>query len=230
MAECIEITTNGTLLSEEMSLGLIEAGLDILNISINGINEKQYKDVCAYQMDFADYHRKIRFFYEHKKDCRVFLKYSDIGYTEEEKAKFYDLFGNVCDEIFVETISATLWQDTNIDQKVQNMHKGTYGQSLSEKKVCPFLFTTMVVNHQGIAHLCCADWKSEYILGDLKEESIGAVWDGEKLCRYQRLHLQMQKDKIAICKKCESLSANTTDNIDPYADEILCRLEQKGER
>lgn len=227
VAECIEITTNGTLLNNEMSLSLVDAGLDILNISVNGINEIQYERACNYKINFEEYFEKIKFFYDHKGDCKVFIKYSDIGYKEEEKKAFYDMFRVACDEMFVETISATLWQDTDVKQKIKDLHKGTYGQKLEKKYVCPFLFTTMVINNRGIAHLCCVDWKSEYILGDLKTEKIGDIWNGERMKEYQRIHLSMQKDKIAICRKCESLSANTTDNIDEYADEILERLYHK---
>lgn len=224
IAECIEITTNGTLLSEELNRGLIDAGLDILNISINGINEKQYRQVCNYKIDFEAFRKNIENFYKNKGDCKLFIKYSDIGYSEEEKNSFYQLFESICDEIFVETISATLWQDTNIGNNIVNQHKGTYGQELKKKQVCPFLFTTMVVNEEGIAHMCCVDWKVEYVLGDLKKESVSDVWNGEKLREYQKIHLSKQKDKIRICQNCESLSANTIDDIDEYAEDILSKL------
>lgn len=228
VAECIEITTNGTLLNPAMSLGLIEAGLDILNISVNGIDRKQYLAACQYDMDFEEFLKNIKFFYDNKKQCKVFIKYSDIGYTDEEKQRFYDIFSKMSDEIFVETISATLWQDTNIEQKIKNFHKGTYGQKLKNKEVCPFLFTTFVINNSGLAHLCCVDWKTEYILGDLKSENITDVWNGKKLREYQRLHLNKKKDQIPLCINCESLSANTVDDIDEYAEIILSRMNNGG--
>ncbi|EOT23616.1 radical SAM/SPASM domain-containing protein [Lachnospiraceae bacterium KK002] len=224
VAECIELTTNGTLLSESMSESLIKAGLDILNISVNGISREQYRDVCQYDLDFEEFRKKIKFFYDRKQQCKLFLKYSDIGYTQEERDSFYDMFENCCDEIFVETISSTLWPDTNVEEKIANAEKGTYGQELKEKKVCPFLFTTMVINDAGIAHLCCVDWKLHYILGDLKKEKISAVWAGERLRTYQCKHLKGEKNSIKICEKCESLSANTIDDIDDYAEAILKRF------
>ncbi len=226
VAEFIEITTNGTLLNEEMNLGLIDAGLDILNISVNGINEGQYQNVCKYNMNFEGFRKVIEHFYQNKGECKIFIKYSDIGYSSQEKDDFYHLFGNICDEIFVETISSTLWQDTNIGEHIQNAHKGTYGQKLEKKQVCPFLFTTMVINDKGIAHLCCVDWKTEYILGDLNSESIADVWNGSRLREYQKIHLLKKKDSIDLCKNCESLSANTTDNIDAYAEILLERMEK----
>lgn len=228
VAECIEITTNGTLLNKEMSLDLIEAGLDILNISVNGINEQQYTDACKCKIDFEEFRRNIAFFYQNRKKCKLYLKYSDIGYSNEEKEIFYSEFGEICDEMFVETISSTLWQETNINEHICDLGKGTYGQELKQKQVCPFLFTTMVINDRGIAHLCCVDWKSAYVLGDLNKEHIADIWNGEKLREYQKQHLMMKKDEIIICRNCESLSANTVDNIDLYAEEILQRLGESG--
>ncbi len=63
VAKFIEITTNGILLNEELNRGLIDAGLDILNISVNGINEKQYREVCGYDIDFDEYRKNIEHFY-----------------------------------------------------------------------------------------------------------------------------------------------------------------------
>ena len=224
VAECIEITTNGTLLEPEMSDQLIKAGLDILNISVNGINEAQYRDVCQDELDFQRFRQNIKYFYDRRDQCKVFIKYSDIGYRQDEKDRFYQTFEDCCDEIFVETISSTLWPDTNVKDKIVNAGVGTYGQELKQKKVCPFLFTTMVINDRGIAHLCCVDWKSAYPLGDLKQERISQIWHGETLSAYQRMHLTDGKNSMEICRNCESLSANTTDDIDGYADEILERM------
>lgn len=227
VAECIEITTNGTLLNKDLSRNLVQSGLDILNVSVNGINEKQYQDVCQYDLDIEEFRKNIKFFYENKEQCNVFLKYSDIGYTQDEKNEFYHMFENCCDEIFVETISSTLWMDTSAGNKIKKAARGTYGQELKEKKVCPFLFTTLVINDAGIAHLCCVDWKSQYILGDLRKESIADIWNGEKLRAYQCMHLKNGKNSIKICKKCQSLSANTIDDIDDYAEDILKRIDNK---
>lgn len=225
VAEKIEITTNGVLLNPDLNQKMIDAGLDILNISVNGIDEEQYRKVCKYELTMEKFLANIKDFYDRKGDkCRLTVKYGDIGYTQREKDRFYELFGDKCDEMFVETISDTLWQDTNIADNVKKADVGTYGEELKYKKVCPFLFTTMVINESGMVHLCCADWKSEYVIGDLNKESINDIWKGEKLKNIQIMHLKGQKDKMSICQKCQSLSANTPDNMDPYVDAVLHRM------
>lgn len=43
IAENIEITTNGTLLTPRLADSIINAGLDILNVSVNAIDEASYR-------------------------------------------------------------------------------------------------------------------------------------------------------------------------------------------
>ena len=224
VCECIELTTNGTLLNPELNQKLIDAGLDILNISVNGINSQQYLDKCAYQIDFATFLAHIQQFYEHKKQCRVQIKLSDTGFSPAEVETFYKLFENYCDEIFAENISSVMWQDTNVNEKVEYIDKGLYGQEIQYKHVCPFLFTTLIINSQGAAHICCLDWKMEYPIGNLNEESIAEVWHGERLRNFQRIHLLKNRSQIKLCEHCESPMVSTTDDIDEQVDEILKRL------
>lgn len=224
IAEIIEITTNGVLLDEKLSKGVIEAGLDILNISVNGLNSVEYKHNCNLKIDYEKFIDNIKYFYNNRRQCKVFIKYSDMGLDELEKDRFYKIFENICDEIFVENIISTLWQDTEISNHIENRNEGIYGQVLGKKKVCPFLFTTMVINHEGISHLCCVDWKSEYILGDMKKTRLSDIWNGEKIREIQKIHLLGNKDKIKICRNCESLNGSTIDNIDGCAEKILLKI------
>ena len=224
VSECIELTTNGTLLNPELNLKLIDAGLDILNISVNGINSQQYLDKCAYQMDFDSFLAQIQHFYENRKQCRVQIKLSDTGFSPSEVETFYQLFENYSDELFTENISSVIWQDTNVSEKIDYIDRGIYGQDIKYKNVCPFLFTTLNINSQGIAHICSLDWKMEYSIGNLTEESIEEVWHGERLRNFQRIHLLNNRSQIKLCKNCESPMVSTTDDIDDHASEILKRL------
>lgn len=177
---------------------------------------------------FEDFINNIEYFYNNKGHGILTLKYSNNEADEEEKNIFYTIFQEKCDELFVETLLPSLWQDTNVSKKIKDLDVGLYGQEKSRKQVCPFLFTTLVINHKGEAHLCCADWKSQYILGDMTVATLKDIWEGEKLRHYQITHLKKEKDKIELCKNCESLDASTIDNIDDNASDILNLFYQKG--
>lgn len=223
IAEIIEITSNGTLLTPKLTDQLIEAGLNILNISVNAIDEMEYKRKIP-KGTFEEYVNNIDYFYKNKGQCILTLKYSNNDAGKNEKDKFYNIFQDKCDELFVEDLLPSLWQDTNISEKVKDLQTGLYGQKRDNKLVCPFLFTTLVINHKGIAHLCCVDWKSEYLLGDMTKETLKDVWEGNRLRSYQIIHLNKEKENIEICRNCESLNSSTTDNIDKDAERILKKI------
>jgi molybdenum cofactor biosynthesis enzyme MoaA len=50
--EKVDTTTNASLLNPSLSLKLIEAGLDRINISVEGINSAQYADFSRFNLDF----------------------------------------------------------------------------------------------------------------------------------------------------------------------------------
>ena len=48
----VDTTTNASLLTPERSLEIIDAGLDRLNISVEGVNAEQYRDFSGHKMDY----------------------------------------------------------------------------------------------------------------------------------------------------------------------------------
>ena len=48
----IDFATNGALLTEELSEKIIDAGLDRLNVSIEGVTSEQYEHFCHAKVDF----------------------------------------------------------------------------------------------------------------------------------------------------------------------------------
>lgn len=69
IAERIEIITNGSLLNKEVAKSLIEAGLDTIRISIQGLSAEKYKNICNYQLNFDEFINNIRYFFENKNNA-----------------------------------------------------------------------------------------------------------------------------------------------------------------
>lgn len=77
--ERIELTTNGSLLTHELSRDLIAAGLTRLLISVQGVNKEAYKQICGYDIDFEKFLEEIRYFYQNKQNCSVYIKIADVA-------------------------------------------------------------------------------------------------------------------------------------------------------
>lgn len=221
----VDTTTNASLLTHALSDQIIEAGLDRINISIEGVNAQQYAEFSGYQMDYQRLVDEIRYFYEHKTNTEMIVKTNGDILTEEQKHQFFDLFGDITDGIFIESIM-DCWPTFEQRKVDVNQNRGIYGQSIREVLVCPYVFYSIPVNSDGTVSLCFLDWKRELVLGNVRTEKITDIWRGRSLREYQELFLRGERKSHPICGCCGQLSQGQPDDIDAFAAELLERLER----
>ena len=222
----ISTTTNGYLLNEELSLNLVESGLNRINISIEGINEEQYLKISNVKIDFNKLIKNIEFLYKNKKQLEINIKTVGNTLTEKEKNDFYNIFGNICDNIFIENIVSS-WGNFSFNKDELNFDDklSLYGNDIrNEVIVCPLIFYAIAVNSNGSVSPCCNDWQRKVIIGNAKTEKIKDIWNGKKLMDLQIMHLKNQRRNHPLCSTCELPKYGTTDNIDDYRDELLNKI------
>lgn len=225
VAGSIETVTNGILLNKELNRKLVDAGLSRINISVESLSDEGYERVTGVKISFNKYVENIRDLYQNRGNCFVYIKLIDIGNLKQaDRDFFYDTFGNICDEIFIEN-AVPIWKDTTSNENILK-DVGSYGQPIRYKKVCPFIFTRMIVNYDGTVVLCCTDWERKEIIGDVKTESLFNIWNGEKLRNIQIEHLKGDRENIPLCKGCTTLSTSTIDNVDNFKSDILERMTE----
>lgn len=224
--ESIDLYTNGTLLNEKTNMELINAGVDWVNISVNGIDAKDFENTCGRKLDMEQYVANIKHFYDNKSEnTTLYIKLGDKGYTEEQKQKFYDIFGDICDEIFIEAIVDDMWEDTNV--KKNNINSSIYGGEVKYKEICPLIFNAFAINYDGKAVACCLDWKEDFVLGDFNTQSALEIWNGKSLRAIRMKHLLKHRKDVPLCKECVGLMAISPDNIDDYSEELLKKYDTK---
>jgi radical SAM protein with 4Fe4S-binding SPASM domain len=84
------------------------------------------------------------------------------------------------------------------------------------------------VNSDGSVDLCSCDWTHNYIIGDVKRESLKEIWHSKELYDQQVLQLRGLRMKHPLCSECHEISYESVDNIDPYRDILLKRLEKNA--
>ena len=222
----IDITTNGVLLNPELNKKLIEAGIDQINISVNGIDAEQFFKFTRTKIDFEKYVKNIENLYRNKGNCEIYIKAIKQNLTPKEETKFYELFGDFSDRIFLENISP-VWPEFYFDNTGAKIEIGQYGQELLEKQVCPYIFYLMVINSDGTVSTCNQDWKRKLVVGDTVTQNLKDIWLGDNINLYRMIHLDGNRRKIEICANCDAVSYCTLDNIDAASSEIKYRLINK---
>ncbi|PIS47235.1 MAG: radical SAM protein [Elusimicrobia bacterium CG08_land_8_20_14_0_20_51_18] len=218
----IELFTNGSLLNPKLNRAMIDAGLDRINISVEGLTPEKYKEITGVAVDMTKFAANLKDLYEARKDCKIYVKVVDEGLAEDDKKKFYDTFGDICDEIFVEHM-VPQWSETN---KFSLETTGMYGQKVSGyKKICPFIFMYMHVNYDGTVSPCTLDWSKEVLIGDVTKESVTDIWRGKKMKDLQIAQLEGKRDRIPLCSTCMAPMVCCEENLDPHAEILLKKIK-----
>ena len=225
-AERIDTTTNASLLTPERGKKLVEAGLDRINISIEGVNKEQYKSFSDVDIEFERVVENVRAFYSYRGQCEMLVKINGDTLSEEDRQKFIELFGDYTDKIYIEHIMAC-WPNFELNGVSVNQDQGIYGQPIQEVDACPYVFYSIAINSDGFVSLCFLDWSKKLGIGDVRETSVKAIWEGKTLRQYQKMFLEGKRKKHPICGNCGQMSHGQPDNIDAHKSSLLKVLTER---
>lgn len=205
VAESVDIVTNASLLTQELSMDLINAGLDKLRISIQGVSKEKYEEVSNVKIDFKKLVENIKFFYENKKKAKVYIKIIDCAIAnKEEENKFFEIFESICDTIAIEHLTPTVDEiDYSEFSDVNSLNKTQSGNDMIQCSICPQPFYMMQINPDGNVVPCCS---MEYpkVFGSIKENSIKEIWQGKEFNEFRRNLLNGTKNSNnRVCEKCK---------------------------
>lgn len=188
----IDIATNGSLLSPEISKELVNKKLDVNEIKINfpSSDKKKYETITRLSYDKTL--DNVKQFISIAKQAGFQGRYRIILVGAENPEK---------DVIF--------WSEQGIETKVyQKVSRGGLIETSTGTKAeiygCKYNREKewMHILSNGEVVLCCMDWNREHILGNANESSLQNIWTGQD---YQsiRKKIQNSKDTSFICNNCE---------------------------
>lgn len=219
----VDTTTNGALLRPALVDSIIDAGLDRINISVDGLSSAQFEEFARAKVDFDEFLRNIRYLHDNKGDCEICIKTPGDNLSEDDKKRFFDLFGDLADRIFLENF-APCWPEFEFDGLEMDFARGIYGQPIREVSVCPYIFYSMAINSDGTVSLCFLDWARKLPVGDVRTQSVRSIWLGESMNEHRRAHLEGKRKGNPVCADCGQLSHCMPDDIDPYMSELRKRF------
>jgi radical SAM protein with 4Fe4S-binding SPASM domain len=224
ISERVEIITNGSLLTYEMSKRLIDAGLDRLQISLQGLDATTYKNICNTFIVFEKLIDNIKYFFEKKQNCILRVKILNIAcYGKENERKFHDIFDSISDYTDIEYY-AQYYPSKDMNYYQKNNSMTITGGNLEDVMICPYPFYSLCVWPSGNISPCCY-YDPPLILGNLLKKSLKEIWNGTE--RKEFLHAQLlHRKQLVVCQNCLQPVYDRRDgnDLDKYRNELLVRL------
>lgn len=195
----VHINTNCQLVTPDKARQLIDNGLDTITFSLGGLDaesqdrrrigtttETVQHNIDAF-IDLADALGPGR------KRPGTFIYTVKSSSSDRAYEAIIEKYGRRVDGITV--VSQNNWGGEDINEE-KNEYLTSY------RIPCPLLFSTMVINVDGKANICCIDYADREVMGDAQTSSLRDIWHGKKMKQYRRLHLKQQHGRIPICRDC----------------------------
>ena len=198
----INFYTNGILLTEAKSIELIKSGLDTVHISIDAFTKETYKKVKNSQkLEIVEENVKRLIELKkkhHSKTPLIIVKIIQTPDTEDEIKPFVNKWKRVAD--FIEIGEYHTWDGTLDSSNQFNLDNPSKGIN---RYPCTFLWYNPVILWDGRVTTCCVDYQGKGIIGDIKEDSLAEIWQGDRLQRIREAHLENKYDSIPLCSNCQ---------------------------
>ncbi|MDR2584213.1 MAG: radical SAM protein [Fibromonadaceae bacterium] len=219
------LITNGSLLTKTIINKLIEAQLDTIRISLQGLSAEDYKKNCDFNINIQNFLEHLEYFYKNKTNTKIWVKMPDIILdSEDKKEKYYELFKDKCDYLMTMTIQR-FFKNSKVDysnMQIDNS-KSMYGGKTKSVVVCPQPFYTLCVLADGTIYPCCTFGEYGLSLGNINENTVFEIWNSEKLKKFRLNHLKSTYNNMSMCKNCEQpeILYNHYDDIDFERERLI---------
>jgi len=227
IAKRIEIITNASLLTNEISDQLIKSGLTNLRVSLQGLNKDAYHRTSGVILDFECFVDRLSYFHRNKKpDMGLFVKIMDVSLGDGDEERFYGMFDSISDRMFVERVqqvyhAVKLDGESNSNSLIHNR----YGYAQPPRKVCPLAFFSLAVWPNGDVYPCDAIYKP-CKLGNVTEKPLIDMWQGDELRQFRMQLLHGKKDILSGCQHCCAPNdvSHPADVLDGCEEQIMVLL------
>ena len=233
VADAIEFTTNGLLITREKADDILAAGIDTIRISMQGINSEMYWKMCRVKMDFDRFIDNLKYLYDHRGKTKIRIKIADIalkGIPDGEQ-KFIDCAGGVADSVYVEHI-LPIYDGVKYDEIDEGIKRDTINGRMHVKqtkvnKVCHRAFYRLRVRANGDVTAMCCDATRDVKYGNIYDSSLKNIWQGDVHKNFLKMQLEGKRFFHQYCKDCVMPNdiASEADVLDPWAEEILGRMQ-----
>lgn len=188
---------NPANINMEKTIQTFENGLDYIKYSIESVDDLRHKEVRGKASNFTESYRKILQLLELKaqKNYQTEIVITMINlnkpWQRDEFERLQEAFEGMDVYVYLKSQDQQWYEDNK--QKTESIHWIEF---------CQFPWSSMTIKSNGEAVECVEDFNNEIILGDVKNESLYDIWNGEKYRKFRMDHFDLSPG-IKCTEQCD---------------------------
>jgi radical SAM protein with 4Fe4S-binding SPASM domain len=193
----IGLITNGSLLTPMTVDRLLACGTDAIEISADAADKETYEKIRV-GLDFDRLLVNVRYLMdrrnETKSKTKVIVSLVNQKALDGKLEQAKEFWEKIVDNVQVRKYLTWSINDAGQSADPEPLMK--------DRVPCPYPFERIVIDSRGKTIFCSYDIAGETDFGNVNDQSIRNIWQGEKLTAWRKLLLEGQYEQIDICKKC----------------------------
>lgn len=221
----ISVSTNASMMHKHMNALL---KVDQIQFSIEGWDKESY-EFYRHPLKFEKVYENIKNFDQlcaHTEKTPI--RQINLLLTRETQIEpFVNLWGSFCDEIHIHFMfPSSVFEAGKIVSKIPlKMEDKLYDfKTKAGRKSCSYPFDVVTVAYDGKISLCCDDFSSSFLLGNIKE-GIETVFYTPEL---EKIRKQFLTQNLAVCRECNLFLAPLKQDVDEIKKELLSVIPYKA--
>jgi radical SAM protein with 4Fe4S-binding SPASM domain len=227
------ISTNPNCLTEQKSRAIIDAGLDLIHIALDGVDNESYQSVrgknAHYDQALVNITRLVQIRKEmglHKPIIRVaIIRMEKTKAHIDEFKRFWSDKG--VDEIKV--INYITW-----DGSVQRIIDFAGDSNLSSayknpiQRTCLLPWLSVAIMWDGRVVPCCFDSDGKNVLGDLNHQTLKEIWNSQPMLALRKQHISFDYANNNLCAYCKEKKGAPPSRFFPFNLYVMGKIYNIG--
>ena len=200
----VTLFTNATLLTHKMSVDIVHSGVDEIVFSVDGATPSSF-EMARRGARFEDVVRNIEDFLLFKggRKPTASVNFVKLKINEPEVGLVKDYWSNYGCEVHVSRLCT--WSGQLGIEALSGNGSEREGD-LSDRCPCAELWYKAVIDANGHVLLCCNDFSSVRNFGNVKDQAIATLWNGDAIRDARAWHLGKQSQNSLLCSSCSNWS------------------------
>ncbi len=189
--------TNGTLLDAAAREAILESGLDLLIVSIDGVTRETYERIrrgSRFEVVRHNVEEMIQLRNRRRQE-RPLIQVNAVLMQENRREmpqllQYWSTRADFVNILSYNTISAnehSLLDDANYS---------------GEQIPCDFMNSSMFVLVNGEVTLCCVDHNGKLSAGKIGSQTLQEIWNGDRYQRIRALQAERRFEELPHCRSC----------------------------
>jgi len=196
----VTLTTNGTIMNEKRTQRLLEAGVHLIDISIDAFSPETYAKIRVngdLNVTRANVLRLLDWVRESRASTKVVVSFVEQPSNRHEIDDFERYWKDKGADF---VIIRRLHSCSGAVVELADMRR--QAQKQQQRRPCLYPWERIVINARGDLAFCPSDWVHGSYVADYKQTTIHETWQGEFYQALRAAHLNNDYAKHSFCGAC----------------------------